>query len=245
MGTIKAVAYLNELTKDLYDYYLVPQVRGTLYQEDIIRRLEAKEIATKNVNGEAFVDLFLEECAIAVGEGYNVITKLFAASVSIRGTIYANQLGHSIEASNLNIRFNLTPGARAREVLSTNTTVEIAEQSARKGPVIQKISNPTSTEPNTLASGCMVLIEGMRIAIRGDQTERIGVFFVNADSGQTVRIPPSHLSPNVPTKLQLGLPAAVTPGEWRVRVATQATTNTSLSTKEVREYEFPQLIVVV
>jgi hypothetical protein len=85
MGIIKATAYPNELTKDAAnDYYLLPQSAGTLYDDDIIRRLEAKEIATKNVNGKAFVELFHRECAMAVAEGYSVVTGLFRASVSKR-----------------------------------------------------------------------------------------------------------------------------------------------------------------
>lgn len=43
MPTIKAFAHLNELTKDVTnDYYLIPEIRATLYTEDIIKRLSAK-----------------------------------------------------------------------------------------------------------------------------------------------------------------------------------------------------------
>jgi hypothetical protein len=63
MSTIKAIAHLNELTKDVpNDYYLLPDKLGTLYEDDVTRRLEAKEIATKNVNRKAFVQLFHREC---------------------------------------------------------------------------------------------------------------------------------------------------------------------------------------
>lgn len=246
MGNIKAIAYLNELTKDVPDdYYLLPQVKGTLHYDDIIHRLEGKEIATKNVNGKAFVDLFLKECAIAVSEGYNVVTGLFSMSVSIKGSILSNQLGHSISAGKLNIRCNFLPGAYARELIGTSTTVEVAEQPAPTGPVIQKISNPVGDEANVLQTGDMVLIEGLRIAVRGEQADRIGVFFVNAETAEAVHITANRLSPNTPTKLQFVMPSGVTAGEWRVRIATQASSSSSVLTKDVREFEFPQLVTVV
>jgi hypothetical protein len=88
MSTIKAIAHLNELTRDVTnDCYLRPDILGTLYEDDIILRLEKKEIATKNVNGKAFVQLFLRECALAVSEGYNVVTGLFHATYSRRPVV--------------------------------------------------------------------------------------------------------------------------------------------------------------
>ena len=62
MATINAIAHLNELTKDVKnDYYLTPQVTGTLSVADIIERLRKREIATKNVDGAAFVQTFLDD----------------------------------------------------------------------------------------------------------------------------------------------------------------------------------------
>jgi hypothetical protein len=245
MATIKATAYPNELTKDVIDdYYLLPQVQGTLYEDDIIRRLEKKEIATKNVNGKAFVQMFLRECAIAVAEGYNEVTGMFRASVSIKGIVYDEQLGRNVSADELNVRVNMTPGAYAREEISANATVQIAEQAAPSGPVIQKVTSPVTGVSNTLKAGAMVLIQGARIAVRGDREEETGVFFTHADTGVTVRIPPAHLLPNNPSKLQFVLPQDVVPGEWRVSIATQATGTSTVFAKDIRTFEYPKNIRV-
>jgi hypothetical protein len=244
MGNIKATAYPNELTKDVInDYYLLPQVKGTLYEDDIIRRLEKKEIATKNVNGKAFVQMFLRECAIAVAEGYNVVTGMFRASVSIKGIVYDEQLGRNVSADELNVRVNMTPGAYAREEISAHAAVQIAEQVAPSGPVIQKITSVTGRN-NTLRAGEMVVIQGARIAVRGDREEETGVFFTYVNTGNIVRIPPAHLLPNSPSKLQFVLPQNIVPGEWRVSIATQAGKSSTTLTKEVRSFEYPQVISV-
>ena len=85
MPTINAIAHLNMLTKDVdNDYYLNAQVTGTLYPADIVERLRKREIATKNVDGEAFVQTFLDECAQAASEGYNIVTSFFRSSIGIQ-----------------------------------------------------------------------------------------------------------------------------------------------------------------
>ena len=244
MANLKVTAYPNELTKDVKnDYYLLPQILGTLYEDDIIRRLETREIATKNVNGKAFVQLFLNECAQAVSEGYNVVTALFRASVSVKGVVFDKDLGRSCPADRLNVSIRLVQGAAARTAIK-GSTVQIAEQPAPTGPVIQSVTNPVANIADTLNSGAMALIQGMRLAVRGDKPGEIGVFFTPAGGGTAVFIPAEQLSPNTPGKLQFVLPAAVTPGEWNVAVATQNTGTADKYTKEVRRNEYPNIITV-
>jgi hypothetical protein len=245
MVVIKATAHLNELTKDVKnDYYLQPQVKGTLYEDDIIRRLEAKEIATKNVNGKAFVQQFLAECLLALGENYNVVTSLFQASLSVKGAVYTQNLGRNIPAGELNVGVRLLQGASARNVLR-DAVVQVAEQAAPAGPVIQSVTNPTANLTDTLNTSAMALVQGLRLAVKGDREDEIGVFFTPAAGGETIRIPASQLSPNTAGKLQFALPAAVTAGEWTVAVATQTTGAAGVFTKEVRTFEYPNVVTVL
>jgi hypothetical protein len=83
----------------------------------------------------------------------------------------------------------------------------------------------------------------MRLAVRGEKTDEIGVYFTAAD-GTEVRVPADRLSPNTIGKLQFVLSASVTPGKWRVKVATQSTF-TRIFTKEVRVYEYPDIVTVL
>jgi hypothetical protein len=244
MTVIKAIAHLNELTKDVSnDYYLLPDTLGTLREDDIIRRLEAKEIATKNVNGKAFLQLFHRECALAVSEGYNVVTGLFHAAIGFRGVVLAKDLGHHVPAGQVNTHITLIQGEYAREAVK-DLTVGVAEQPAPTGPVIQSVTNPVTGLADTLNTGAMALIQGMRLAVRGDQTDDIGVYFTDAADTE-VRVPAGLISPNSMSRLQFVLPAAVTPGQWRVKVATQATSSTHVFTKDVRVYEYPAVVTVL
>jgi len=245
MSTIKGIAYLNELTKDvLNDHYVLHEPVGTLYESDIIKRLERKQIATNNVNGAAFVKTFHDECILALSEGYNVITGLCNISIGIKGVVYTHQLGRKIPANQLNVRMNCVQSAEARRVIST-MTVQVAEQSAATGPVVQSVENPLRHEAGKVNTGAMVLVQGMRLAIQGDRKDEIGVFFTKADDeSMVVRVPEEHLSPNTPTRLQFVLPAEVTPGEWMVAVATQYSGSGGKYTVNVRRYEFMDAVIV-
>jgi hypothetical protein len=245
MTVLKAIAHLNELTEETTnDYYLLPDIKGTLHEEDIIRRLEAKEIATKNVNGLAFVRTFHRECALAVSEGYNVVTGMFHATIGLKGVVFAKDLGHHLPAGQVNAHTGLIQGEYAREAVK-DLTISVAEQPAPTGPVIQSVTNPVVNLPDTLNIGAMVLLQGMRLAVRGDKPDEIGVFFTSEDGVTSVRVPATHLSPNTPKKLQLVLPDKVSAGNWKVKVATQMTTNPKKFTENIREYEYPNFIKVI
>lgn len=232
MTTIKAFAHLNELTKDVTnDYYLTPEVRGTLYAPDIIKRLADKEIATKNVNGAAFIDLFLKECIQAVIEGYNVVTVLFRASIGIQGVVYSYDLGHAVTADRLNLAVNLSQGEEARQAIK-QVSVEVHKEAGSASLVIQSVMNPNKQEANIVYAGKMVLIQGLNIALRGDDPS-VGITFTPVQESDRpeiemlaatapVFISPDEVSPNTNTKLQFTLPPEVTAGTWTVQIVSQA-----------------------
>jgi hypothetical protein len=246
MTTIKTIAHLNELTREVSnDYYLQPESKGTLTLADIIKRLEAKEIATKNVNGEAFVKQALHEIVAATLEGYNVDTGAFNTAISIRGAVQAQDLGHTIPSDKVHARIHFEQGAAARAAVK-DASVHVAEQPAPTGPVIQLVTNPVVNEPHTLNAGQMALLKGMRLTVAGDKTDETGVYFTPAaGSGNAVRIPAGALSPNQPSKLQFVLPPEVTPGSWMVKVASQWMSHSTVFTKYVRVYEYPMPVTVL
>ena len=244
MATIRTIAHPNELTKDVKnDNYLLPRVLGTLNDDDIIRRLEAKEIATKNVNGKSFVRLFLQECILAVTEGYNVVTIMFQATLSIKGTVYNEDLGRTIPADRVNVSMRLNQGVEARAALS-ESTVHIAEQTAPRGPVIQSVTNPVEGKSDVINTGAMVLIRGIRLTVAGEPGDEVGIFFTSTGGGPAVVVPAEQLSPNTQGKLQFVLPAAVTAGEWSVAVASRYTNSSGKLTNDIRKYDYPGIITV-
>lgn len=243
MATINAIAHLNELTKDVTnDYYLTPQVTGTLDVAGIINRLKAREIATKNVDGAAFVQTFLDECATASAEGYNVVTSFFRSSLSMQGVILSGDLGHPIPAEQVKVSVSLTQGEGAKKAIS-QISVFCQEQAGATGPNIQSVLDPNRRVANTLYVGNMALIEGKRLSLKGDDPS-VGILFKKVGEATEVRVAPGSVSPNTGTKLQFSLPAAVAQGQWMVTVTTQSSSNATTLMKTPRSFQYPQAITV-
>lgn len=244
--TLKAIAHPNELTKDVSnDFVLQVESRGTLYTADIIERMKKKKMPTENVTGETFIRDFSAECIEAVKEGYHVvITGLCRMYAGIHGVAHLQDLGHNMPPDRVQIHIVMTQSPESREALK-DVIVHVNEQVAPAGPVIQGVCNPVKSETDTLNTGAMVLIQGMRIAVRGDKTDEIGVFFTSLEDGSVVRVAPDMMSPNMPSKLQFVLPAAVVPGEWKVAVTTQGVSDSARHTVNVRSYEYPNIVTVV
>lgn len=245
MATINAIAHLNELTKDVTDdYYLTAEVRESLDVAGIINRLSNREIATKNVDGLAFVQTFLDECATASAEGNNIVTSFFRSSLGIQGVVYAKELGHNIPAERLKVSVNLTQGEGARKAVA-EAVVHAYEQAGATGPVIQSVTDPTENKADHINGGGMVLIQGMRLSLKGDNAS-VGILF-NKESepaGEGIFIPAAKVSPNTPTKLQFVLPAGVTDGKWLVTVTTQASSNSGVLLKDPRSCQFQRVVTV-
>ena len=245
MTNINAIAHPNVLAAEgANEFYLTADTRGTLTTPDIIRRLEARGIATLNVNGEAFVTLFLEECARAVAEGYNVVTPLFRASLSLRGKVFANDLGHTLDPERLTVGVNLRAGKAAREAVS-GLRVTPYQQPGLSGPVIQSVVDPTRGEEGKLTPGCMVLLKGLRMAVKGEDSS-VGVYFTSLeDEGVEVHIPASKIFPNKPKRLQFMLPQEVGMGEWKVRVVTQTGANRHYEMRMPSEGQYEWTVEVI
>lgn len=260
MTVLKATAYLNALTKEVDDdYYLILQITGTLDLAGIIKRLRDKEIATKNVNGESFVNTVFKEMAQANAEGYNIVTPYFRSSPGLNAVVKAEDLGHPLSPERTNAKINFSQGEDARKAAAT-ISVYVNEQSAASGPVIQSVYDPTNNIPNTLYTGGMVLIQGMRMSLKGEDAS-VGITFVKAEDdddrpvieseegnaiqvGEEVFVRPKEVYPNTPSNLQFILPSEITPGNWNVKITTQASSASNVTTKSPRTYQFEKTIKV-
>lgn len=103
--------------------------------------------------------------------------------------------------------------------------------------------DPTEGKVNHLNPGAMVLIQGLRVAVKGEDPAN-GVTFTKAGSpSTTVFIPASKIYPNTPTKLQFLLPADVTEGQWDVSVTTQSSSS-SVLLKQPRTGVYEDIVTV-
>lgn len=239
---IDAMAHLNVLTKAVNDYYLLPQVKGTLTIDGILDRLREKRFATENVSGAHFIKAFLHECALASVEGYNIVTPFFRSSLSIRGTVYPQDIPSRLHPGRVKVCVKLEPGSEARS-MTENVTVRIAGQAALTGPEIRMVYSRKEHGSNRLQQGALVMMEGRLLAVKGT-APGIGVIFEKADGSiPPVFITPAELIENRPARLMFLLPPAITAGEWRVKICTQSSSGNSLL-KEPRTSKYPCPVTV-
>jgi hypothetical protein len=177
--------------------------------------------------------------------GYRVQDDWIHAAIGLSGTVPPERLGHNAHADEITIRVNFNMGKHSREMVE-HIQVAIHKDVSSGAPVIQSIMNPTVGIPDTLNVGDMVVINGLNIAIESDKTDEIGVFFSLAAGNGSIHIPAGKFSPNTASRVQFVLPAAVTAGEWTVRLATQTSGHKKNQfVKEVRSstYEVPVQII--
>ena len=229
----------------------IPDGRFTLSHEliGVITREELKQICVKegiqidHVNGFEFYDTIMEKVMQLVMEGYSVQTDWLHSMITLSGTVPAERLGHNAQPGEVAVKASFSLGKRAREMVG-RLQVFVHDHVSTGEPVIQSIADPTAEAANELNVGEMVLIKGLNITVLGDQMDKIGVFFTPVGGGARVHISAGKFSPNTPSSVQFVLPAAVTAGEWMVKLATQATKNKDVFAKEVRAsvYATPVLV---
>jgi hypothetical protein len=198
-------------------------------------------IPYENVNGFEFHDAFMKK----VMEGYCMQGDWIHAAIGLSGTVPPERLGHNAHAGEVKIHVNFNLGKHSRELVE-HLQVAIHEHISSSAPVIQSVMNPTEGVPDTLNVGDMVVINGLNVVIVGDKPDEIGVFFTPATGGASVYIPAGKFAPNSANHVQFVLPAAVTAGEWTVRLATQALGgNKSHIIKDARSstYDVPVQVV--
>jgi len=234
----------NALTNDNpNDMFLRHKPLGNLDEAALLRRMEARNLSVVNVSGPTFVVQFFEEAALALDEGYNVSTALFRMSVSIRGSVDKKSLGRTISSDKVSVEANFESG-RLLDGLSKNKQISIAKNLASGGPMVQVVSEPVSGTVDQLEIGGMVLVEGINIAIKGERDSENGVFFTSEADDTVVHISAGRIYPNYPSRLQFILPAAVTAGQWRVSVATQAGANSKKLMPEPRTGYYGRVVTV-
>jgi uncharacterized Zn-binding protein involved in type VI secretion len=221
------------------------EVTGVLTTAQLREVMIRDGIQFENVNGFEFHEAFMKKVMELVMEGYRVQGDWIHAAIGLSGTVPPDRLGHNAHADEVRIRVNFNLGKRSREMVE-HIQVAIHEHISSGAPVIQSIMNPTVGTPDTVNVGDMVVINGLNIAVEGDKTAEIGVFFTPVSGGADVHIPAGKFAPNTASHVQFVLPAAVSAGEWTVRLATQTSGRSkSQTTKDVRSstYEVPVQVV--
>lgn len=204
---------------------LYPRVnlRGTLNVEDLLDSIveDRSELRWDTLRSAAY-QLFskMEEMVI---EGYAVSTPMGTLTPSVNGMWNFNRID---------------PEARAENKATLNYTMSKELKEAFANPLFRKTATPESKpriysvrimaegkDEGWVRQGDAILIEGKLLLMNGELPSR-GLYLIEAETGaQAAFIPPSEFLLNARSNICCRIPEGVPPGEYKLRVMSQCTTN--------------------
>lgn len=219
--TMSLVPYLHTITKDIPDDYFlrVKTEKQTLTTKEISAEVAAKngKYSAEEVN--LIMTDTMEVISEAVSSGYIVNTPLCYIQPCASGIVMQSELAQPVDRNRVRTYASFSQGPAMKQAMSQNQ-LEIFQQPALVGPMLNGVSNPLMPTAGYILAGDLCVISGRNLKLVGDN-EAVGITFTNVKDSTTVHIPASRVHPNEPTALQFVLPATVTNGLWLVTVTTQ------------------------
>ncbi len=235
---MKVLLYDNKLTADkLNDLVARVLNERTATVRDICR--EAVNRGGADMSAAAIehgTNLFLQEMAYQLCNGYSVNTGWFTASAHIRGTF--DDPKETFDPSKHTISFDFQQGAllRAEAVNIDVAVLGVADSGLEVTRVLDVKSGSIN---DRVTQNYNLRITGQKLKIAGDHPD-VGVWFVQ-DNGNGLKVDPSDLVTNNPSELVIVVPTMV-PGEYKLKIVTQFSGSNLL--KEPRSFVFDKPLTV-
>jgi hypothetical protein len=235
---IIAWLYPNPLTPDKDDYMIRPVASRTLGVKEICKSAFTRGGADISAPAmEHAVNLFLTETGFLLCDGFSVNTGWFTAGSHVKGVAYSPT--EQYDRSRHTLLFEFHQGTLLRKELE-NVTVEILGV-AETDAVISKLTDvKTGSVSDLLTPNRNLKIAGQKIKITGDN-EANGVYFVNQDTGERIKVDDSDFVLNNPSELIVLIPDLAA-GTYLLEVTTQYAVSKEL--KEPRTAMFNKTLTV-
>jgi hypothetical protein len=214
---IVAWLYPNLLTPDKDDYIIRPISERTLSAKEICESACARGGADIPAAAmEHAVSLFLAEMGYLMCDGFSVNTGWFTAASHVKGV--ANSPTEQFNRDKHTLLFEFHQGALLRKELG-NVTVEILGVADTDAVIAQVIDVKSGSVNDLLTPNRNLKIAGSKIKIAGDN-EANGIYFVNRDTTERIRVDDSDIAVNNPSELIVVIPELVS-GTYLLEVTTQ------------------------
>jgi hypothetical protein len=235
---VRAYLYDNLLTEDPNDFIARVSSERSLNVEQICTSAANRggaDISASSMHHA--VDLFLEETAYLLCDGYSINTGFFTASVHIKGVF--NSPNDTFDPNKHTIVFEFHQGEEMRERLS-NIAVDILGVANSSLSIAQVTDVKTGSVNNLLTPYHNLKIAGYKIKIAGDNPDN-SVYFHSIMEGYRVKVDASDIVVNNPSELIIVIPN-LSAGTYKVEVTTQYGGTKPL--KESRTCVFDKLLTV-
>jgi hypothetical protein len=233
LHTIKASLYENLLTGDRNDYAARVSAERALTVRDLCR--SAAERGGADINAAAMehaVDLFHQEMAYRLCDGFSVNTGWYNASTHVKGVFTGPAEAFDPAKHRVTVAFR--QGAELRRELGM-VRVDVLGK-AEPGCCIAAVSDlRTGSVNDLLTPGRNAKIFGSKLKVEGADPS-CGVYFVNQADGSRVRVDAVDLVENLRASLLIVVPPLV-PGAYRLEVTTQFTGNRPLNAPRTASFD--------
>jgi hypothetical protein len=252
LHTIKAWLFDNQLTEDQNDFAARVSAERTLSVREICR--SAVERGGADIHAEAMehaVELFHQEMAYRLCDGFSVNTGWYNASTHVKGVFTSPTDAYDPQRHTVAVEFR--QGAELRRELGM-VSVNILGR-AEPGFFIAEVTDlRTGSVNDLLTPGRNLRITGGKLKVEaapdpsapaqptaGASSDTCGVYFVNQTDGTRVKVDEADLVENLNAHLLIVIPP-LDKGTYRLEVTTQFTGNKPL--KAPRTTTFDRLLTV-
>jgi len=238
-GKSKVIVELYDLTltdrED--DRYGRIVTTGALTEDDLVNIAVERRTDLNATTMKAAMDILKEIAVEQVANGASVQFGLGYFRLQVNGVFVGDNAPWDSSKHNLSVQ--VTPVAALRDAIQ-ETSVDVRGMAA-SGLVINSVTDVASGEVNArVTPGGALNIAGNKIKIAGDAAA-VGLFLVKQDSGEAIRVPASSIAINEPSKITCIVPQALPNVDYKLRIATQFSSNKTLL-KEPRSFEFDSIL---
>jgi hypothetical protein len=222
LHTIKAWLYENLLTEDAKDLSARVSAERALSVRDVCR--SAVERGGADINAAAMehaVELFHQEMAYRLCDGFSVNTGWYNASTHVKGVFSSPVEAFDPAKHTLTVEFR--QGAELRRDLG-RVSVDVLGKADSGFFVAELTDLRTGSVNDLLTPGRNARIAGGKIKVDGDGGEATpgvcGVYFVNEADGERYKVDQADMVENQNAHLLIVIPA-LPAGTYRLEVTTQ------------------------
>jgi hypothetical protein len=238
------MAQFHKLKAWLYDSVLTANPNGLIARIISEKSLNVNDVSLSaekrggaTISAQAMtnaVNQWLKEMGYLLCDGFSVNTGWFTASANIRGVF--DSPAEKFSPAKHSVIFTFNQGALLRKEIA-GVEVQILGVADKAMMIAQVTDIKTGTVNNLLTPNRNLRIAGAKIKIAGDNPA-IGIFFVNGDTGERLRVHSSETVINNPSDLLIVIPELAA-GTYRLEITTQFTGNALLKEPRTAVFDYP------
>lgn len=226
MGIIKAWLKPTALKSASGDYTAVVKTYGSLNMIDIVNELKEDGMEFQPETVVDIIQRYCRKAAERVADGYSVNTGL----VNMRPTVRGSFRGDAWDEQRHRVRIAVRPSALLRRA-AEGAHVELVNQLPPPRAIHSVKDLTTGRTDGSLTRGHVAELRGSYLKIVGT-APAVGIAFRHAETGTIVRLDPTDIALNNPSRLLITIPSTLPPGPYALMLTTQGTSSSQRMLKE-------------